>query len=86
MHPSACILAFTGEIGLWKFDRPDFKEAVRFLLLNDIKERNENDLELLELWNYFKLKKLIRLQFENHLQMLKWAADLFDQVCKHVLY
>ena len=56
---------------LWKFDRPDFKEAVTFLLLNDIKEKNENDLEL---------KKLIRLQFENDLQMLKWAVDLFDQV------
>ena len=62
---------------LWKFDRPNFKDAVTFLLLNDIKEKDgpfqkdENDLEL---------KKLIRLQFENDLQMLKWAVDLFDQV------
>ena len=58
---------------IWKFDRPDFKEAITLLLLNDIKEQDENDLEL---------KKLIRLQFKNDLDMLKWATDLFEKVCK----
>lgn len=43
------------------------------MLLNDIKEKNEKDLEL---------KKLIRLQFQNDMGMLKWAADLFQKVCK----
>ena len=43
------------------------------MLLNDIKEKDETDLEL---------KKLIRLQFESDLGMSKWVADLFDQVCK----
>ena len=63
--------------GIWKFDRPDFKEAITLLLLNDIKEQDEND---------FELKKLIRLQFKNDLDMLKWAADLFEKVCKlHIL-
>ena len=57
----------------WKFDRVDFKEAITLLLLNDIKEKNENDLEL---------KKLIRLQFETNTEMLEWAADLFEKVCK----
>ena len=42
-----------------------------FLLLKDSTEKDENDLNL---------KKLIRLQFENDLQMLKWVVDLFDQV------
>ena len=59
--------------GLWKFDRSDFKQAVTLLLLNDMMEKDENDLEL---------KKLIRLQFENDMEMLKWAADLFDKVRK----
>ena len=56
---------------MWIFDRPDFKQAVTLLLLNDIMEKDENDLEL---------KKLIRLQFENDMEMSKWAADLFDKV------
>ena len=58
---------------MWKFDRADFKEAITLLLLNDIKEKNENDLEL---------KKLIRLQFETHTEMLEWVADLFEKVWK----
>ena len=58
---------------IWRFDRADFKEAITLLLLNDIKEKNENDLEL---------KKLIRLQFETNTEMLEWAADLFEKVCK----
>ena len=58
---------------LWKFDRADFKEAITLLLLNDNKEKNENDLEL---------KKLIRSQFGTNTEMLEWAADLFEKVCK----
>ena len=64
--------------GMWEFDRTDFKEATTMLLLNDIKEKNENDLEL---------KKLIRLQFQTNTEMLEWVADLFEKVCKlHVVY
>ena len=58
---------------MWKFDRSDFKEAATLLVFNDIKEKDENDLEL---------KKLIRLQFEDDVEMLKWAVDLFDKVSK----
>ena len=56
---------------MWKFDRSDLKQAVTLLLLNDIMEKDENDLEM---------KKLIRLQFGNDMEMLKWAVDLFDKV------
>ena len=58
---------------MWKFDRSDFKQAVTLLLLNDIMEKDENDLEM---------KKLIRLQFGNDMEMLKWAVDLFEKVWK----
>ena len=61
---------------MWEFDRTDFKEAITMLLLNDIKEKNENDLEL---------KKLIRLQFETNTEMLEWVADLFEKVCKPLI-
>ena len=61
---------------MWKFNRADFKEAITLLLLNDIKEKNEIDLEL---------KKLIRLQFVTNTAMLEWVADLFEMVCKPLI-
>ena len=47
------------------------KDAVTLLVLNDKEEKDENDLEL---------KIIIRLQFENDLEMMEWAADIFDKV------
>ena len=56
---------------LWIFDKNDFKDAMTFLILNDERETNENDLEL---------KKLIAMQFNNNSDMILWAADLFEKV------
>ena len=40
-------------------------------MLNVKMEKDENDLEL---------KKLIRLQFDNDWEMIRWAVNLFDKV------
>lgn len=56
---------------LWVFDKNDFKDAMTFLILNDERETNENDLEL---------KKLIAMQFSNNSDMILWAVDLFEKV------
>ena len=40
-------------------------------MLNVKMEKDENDLEL---------KTLIRLQFENDWEMIRWAVNLFDKV------
>ena len=57
---------------MWIFDRNDLKDAITLLLLNDSTEKDCEDLDM---------KKLIRLQFENDLDMKTWAMNLFDKVC-----
>ena len=56
---------------LWIFDQHDLKDAVTLLLLNDLNEKNENDLEL---------KKLISMQFDTDSDMKTWAMNFFDKV------
>ena len=56
---------------MWTFDRQDLKDGVTLLVLNDKEETDEIDLEL---------KQIIRSQFENDLEMMEWAANIFDKV------
>ena len=56
---------------LWVFDENNFKDAITFLLLQDKREINEDDLEL---------KKLIAMQFEDDSDMNLWTIGLFNEV------
>ena len=56
---------------LWILDQSHFKDAVTFLVLNDKRENEYDDLEL---------KKLISSQFQKDSEMREWTVDLFDKV------